>query len=73
MKDENTIGKTFKATSNPPHNAVPKNAEFMVEAKNEPEGPFGDYSWEFDIEGETIEVADKQGRKVIKESEEVVE
>ena len=71
MTDENAIGKTFKASSNPAYNAVPNNAEFTVKAKNEPEGPFGDYSWEFEVDGETVEVQDKQGRKVIKESTEV--
>lgn len=71
MKDQNAIGKTLKATSNPAYNAVPNNAKFTVKAKNEPEGPFGDYSWEFEIDGEIVEVEDKQGRKVIEESEEV--
>lgn len=71
MKDENAIGKTYKATSNPVYNAVPNNAKFTVKAKNEPEGPFGDYSWEFEVDGETVEVDDKKGRKLIKESNEV--
>jgi len=71
MTNENEIGKTFKATSNPACNAVPNNVEFTVKAKNEPEGPFGDYSWEFEINGEIVEVEDKQGKKVIKESKEV--
>jgi len=68
---DNAISKTFKATSNPAYNAVPSNAEFTVKAKNEPEGPFGDRSWEFEIDGETVKVEEKQGRKVIEESEEV--